>query len=43
MNVADIEEPPSEELDEEVGAPSGADSEGGPVESLEGEPALADE
>ena len=39
----DIEESTREELEEEVRISSGADLESGTAESIEGEPALADE
>ena len=39
----DIEESTGEELEEEVRISSGADSKSGTAESIEGEPALADE
>lgn len=43
VNVADVDEAAGEEVDVQVGAAGGADSEGGAAEPLEGEPALADE
>lgn len=43
VNVLNVDEAASKQLDEEVGATGGADAESGAAEAVEREPALADE